>query len=285
MARLQRPMLRLFSTDLPSNLKLSTVEILAPPQTPLVQSQDMLFGTMDVPKSIVVNSFNNPDIGSFGQMALDDLIFGVAMRKDIVHHVIRYLRAKRRQPQKTKRIWEISGSNKKPRPQKGSGRSQVGHIRNSAWRGGQKAHGPVLRDFSFSLNKKYRALGMMIALAAKLREGNLVVFDTLACDSHKTKALRAAFLGHGFSEFDRLLCVDIDFNENFELAARNLKNVTFVLPEGVNVINVVKNEKLICSQAALDALQERLRDQYTHKQRRKAYLAGLQTIADAQPTV
>jgi large subunit ribosomal protein L4 len=71
--------------------------------------------------------------------------------------------------------------NKKPRPQKGGGQSQVGHKRNSVWRGGQKAFGPVIRDFSIGLNKKTRALGVMITLAAKLPENNLIIIDQLTC--------------------------------------------------------------------------------------------------------
>jgi large subunit ribosomal protein L4 len=77
---------------------------------------------------------------------------------------------------------EIRGSNKKPIPQKGGGNSQVGHKRNSSWRGGQKAHGPVLRNYAIDINKKVRALGMMMAIAAKHREGNLIVFDHLNCE-------------------------------------------------------------------------------------------------------
>jgi large subunit ribosomal protein L4 len=92
--------------------------------------------------------------GEFTEPApLDPTIFGVALRKDIVHEVVRYQRAKVRQPRKTKRIGEIRGSGKKPRPQKGQGVGQIGNRRNSAWKGGQKAHGPVLRDFSIGLNR------------------------------------------------------------------------------------------------------------------------------------
>jgi large subunit ribosomal protein L4 len=61
-------------------------------------------------------------------------------------------------------------------------------------RGGPKAHGPVLRDFSFSLNRKMRAMGMMIALAAKHREGNLIVFDKLECEVRLMMSLFCSFL-------------------------------------------------------------------------------------------
>lgn len=273
-------------STMPNNLKLATEEVMVPEPEPLIAETDYYFGTVDVPTSIAVHSFGVPGT-KVGEVALDEVVFGVPMRKDIVHEVIRYLRAKKRQPQKSKRLWEISGSNKKPRPQKGQGKSQVGHARNSAWRGGQKAHGPVLRDFSFSLNKKYRAMGMMITLAAKQREGNLIVFDQLACETHRTKDLADALVDHGVCTADgneRVLVADLELDHNFEVASRNLKNITFVVVDGAHVINVVKNDKLVVSAAALTRFQERLRAQYTHKQRRKAYLDGLESIAEAQPS-
>lgn len=143
---------------------------------PKPSSVGVAFPMLQVPEVIGVNKFLHP--GQMGSpIPLQKTIFEVAIRKDIVLNAIRYTRNKQRQPHKTKRMSEIRGSNKKPRPQKGTGSAQVGHRRNSAWRGGQKAHGPVIRDFSIGMNKKTRALAMMIALSAKFREGNLHVFD------------------------------------------------------------------------------------------------------------
>lgn len=196
-----------------------------------------------IPSSIPVAIFNAGGKYTEQPAHIDKKIFGVAIRKDIVHEVIRYQRHKARQPKKTKRMSEISGSNKKPRPQKGGGQSQAGHKRNSVWRGGQKAHGPVLRDYSISLNRKFKAMGMMIVLAAKLREGNLVVFDKIECEvrnlmtnasnsimsyhpsniqywynlisiyllllkTHKTKELKTILSSHGLNEPTTVLIVD-----------------------------------------------------------------------------
>lgn len=163
--------------EFPQNLQIDDPNILKP-VVPKVVIEDIRykFPALEVPSSISVFKFHQPgEVAS--ENALDPDIFSVALRKDIVLEAVRHTRAALRQPHKTKRIGEIRGSNKKPRPQKGTGASQVGNRRNSAWRGGQKAHGPVLRDFSFKLNRKVLAKAMMIALAAKLREGNLIVFD------------------------------------------------------------------------------------------------------------
>jgi hypothetical protein len=167
--------------EIPSNLKLADLSVLKEVNKTTVPQDDYLFGTTDIPKSIKVAIFNNPGSFSENTEPMDSRIFGVALRKDIVHEVVRYQRHKARQPKRTKRVGEIAGSTKKPYPQKGQGKSQVGNRRNSSWRGGMKAHGPVLRDYSISLNRKYRAMGMMIVLAAKFREGNLLVFDNISC--------------------------------------------------------------------------------------------------------
>lgn len=166
--------------EIPSNLKLADLSVLKEIKKITVPQDDYNFATIDIPKSIKVAIFNNPGSYSENTEPIDPRIFGVALRKDIVHEVVRYQRHKARQPKRTKRVGEIAGSTKKPYPQKGQGISQVGNRRNSSWRGGMKAHGPVIRDYAISLNRKYRAMGMMIVLAAKFREGNLLVFDNIS---------------------------------------------------------------------------------------------------------
>jgi hypothetical protein len=170
-------------SDVPQNLIVDDPNVLKVPVTKItIDDIRYTFPSMDAPKSINVFKFQNPGEKLEAEVELNPQIFNVALRKDIVLEAIRHQRAALRQPHKTKRIGELRGSNKKPRPQKGTGGAQVGHRRNSAWKGGQKAHGPVLRDFSIGLNRKVRAKALMIALAAKLREGNLIVFDELKCE-------------------------------------------------------------------------------------------------------
>lgn len=187
------PIMKFFSTQaevtekippqIPSNLHMINVNVLDEVDEKIYFNPEMfMFPPLHIPTSTAVTMFHNPGHFTETEAPLQKMIFGVAIRKDIVHEVIRYQRAKVRQPKKTKRMSEIRGSNKKPRPQKGGGQAQVGHKRNSVWRGGQKAHGPVLRDYSFSLNRKFRAMGLMIALTAKFREGNMIVFDKIHTD-------------------------------------------------------------------------------------------------------
>jgi large subunit ribosomal protein L4 len=171
--------------QLPPNLQLADLAVLEPPVEDIVKPIEYLFPSKNPPSSIPVHSFQD-STEPVDSAPLDKRVFGVAIRQDIIHQIVRYQRAKIRQPQCTKGISEQRGSTRKLYAQKGSGRARVGMARVPGRRGGPKAHGPVLRDFSFSLNRKMRAMGMMIALAAKHREGNLIVFDKLECEVRRS---------------------------------------------------------------------------------------------------
>ncbi len=236
-----------------------------------------------IPREQPALAFKSPGVKSDIKAQYNPNIFKVAIRKDIVHEVIRYQRAKIRQPKKTKRMGEIRGSKKKPRPQKGQGYSQVGNRRNSAWRGGQKAHGPRLRDYSIDCNRKFKAMGMMVALAAKYREGNLLVFDNLNVETHKTGELHKLLSGHNIISLDEnvlstCLFVDSAYDRNFLLAVRNIPNMDAIEQDSANVYDIVKKEKLVISVDAFHKLQERVWEQYQYLGTRKALLRGLASM-------
>ena len=268
---------------IPANLQLDDMSALLEPEeatTPVIREEEFKFPPLKVAEALEVMKFQEPGVNTGEKVCLHPTLFGVALRKDIVHEVIRYQRAKMRQPKKTKRVGEISGSKKKPRPQKGQGLSQVGNKRNSAWRGGMKAHGPVIRDYSFSLNRKVRAMGMMICLSAKLREGNLHVFDSITTSSPKTKDLVKLLEGHELGTV-KAIFIDNGFNMDFALASRNLEHVHPMLQEQANVYDIVRNEKMVISASALQDLQERLMAQYTYAGKRRFYSFQKQLLEEA----
>lgn len=279
--------------EVPSNLKLATTKVIsedAIPTDPL-PAERYYFPELEslIPKQAPVISLDDPNSNQVTNnfVDLNSTIFGVAIRKDIVHDVVRYHRHKVRQPQKTKRIWELAGSNKKPIPQKGQGRAQVGHRRNAIWRGGEKPHGPVLRDFSIKLPRKKRALGMMIAIASKFREGNLHVIDSLESNIVSTSNIIKQIKQHDFYEtsyvlgttdenkMNRILFLDVDIDDNFHKSIGNIHQYTFSLIEGITILDVVKNDKILITPSALELWQEMLLEEYNHPQRRKALLEGL----------
>jgi large subunit ribosomal protein L4 len=257
---------------LPPNLQLADEKVLKPERAPVVPPAQYAFPILNVPTSIPVRKFLEPNVllKDVTRTPLERRIFEVAIRRDIVHNCVRYIRHKRRQPKKTKRVNEISGSKKKPRQQKGGGQSQVGNKRNSAWRGGQKAFGPVLRDYSIGMMRKERALGMMISLAAKFREGNLYVMDSLAISSHRTSDLATILKGHGLAE-KTVLIVDMDYkvDRNLALASANIPDVLVLERRRSNVYEIVKKDVLVLSQAVFEDNQKRLIYQYTHNGKRR----------------
>lgn len=228
---------------------------------------------MAVPQ-LPVKSWEKPgELIEGKQVELDPRVFNVAIRQDIVHEMIRFQRAKVRQPHRTKRVGEISGSTRKPHPQKKGGKSQAGNTRNSSWRKGMKAHGPVLRDFAFSLNKKERARALMTVLAAMHRQGDIVVFDSFDMPDKKSKALLTKTLEHGLlptSSADSeavgprrkvMLCDDF-MSANMVYAARNLQDLILMPQIRINVHDLMHYDVLAISSRALNSLQARLYTQW-----------------------
>ena len=139
--------------------------------------------------TIAVRNLDNKEVGD---IELDDEVFGLPVRRDILARVVNWQLAKRRAgTHKTKGISEIQGTTKKPYKQKGTGRARQGSLRSPQFRGGATIFGPVVRSHEFGLQKKVRRLGLKTALSAKLAEGKLVVIDAARADEAKTKALRA----------------------------------------------------------------------------------------------
>ena len=191
-----------------------------------------------------------------GSVELDEAIFGVAPRADILHRVVRYQLAKRRAgTHDTQNRGEVSRSHSKFGKQKGSGGARHGSRNAPIFRGGGVAHGPHPRDYSHSLNKKLRALGMKMALSAKAANGSLIILDKAAMDAPKTKNLLESFGKLGLT--NALIIGGAEVDANFKLAARNVPNVDVLPAAGLNVYDVLRRQTLVLSRDAVDAIAAR----------------------------
>lgn len=191
-----------------------------------------------------------------GSVELDDAIFGVAPRADILHRVVRYQLAKRRVgTHDTQNRGEVSRSHSKFGKQKGSGGARHGSRNAPIFRGGGVAHGPHPRSHAHSLNKKVRALGMKMALSAKAAEGSLIILDQAALDAPKTKVLLENFGKLGVT--NALVIGGAQVDANFQLAARNVPNVDVLPAAGLNVYDVLRRHKLVLSRDAIEAISAR----------------------------
>jgi large subunit ribosomal protein L4 len=195
---------------------------------------------------------------SVGEIELDDTIFGVAVREDLLHRAVNWQLAKRRSGNhKTKGISEISGTTKKPYNQKGTGRARQGSLRSPQFRGGARIFGPVVRSHEHDLTKKVRKLALKTALSAKAAAGELVILDSCETTSHKTKEMAATFKTMGFTS---LLVIDgAVVNENFARAARNIPLVDVLPSQGANVYDIIRRNILVLTKSAVTDLEARLK--------------------------
>jgi large subunit ribosomal protein L4 len=193
-----------------------------------------------------------------GQISLSDEIFGLDPRQDLIARMVRYQLAKKQQgSHQTKTRAEINRTGKKMYKQKGTGRARHHSARAPQFRGGGRAHGPVVRSHAHDLPKKVRALALRHALSAKLKAEELIIIDTLVATEAKTKALIGQLSGMGLSNV--LFIGGAELDANFKLAAQNIPNVDVLPVQGINVYDILRRNKLVLSKAAVEALEERFK--------------------------
>lgn len=198
----------------------------------------------------------NQNAKAVGDIELDDLVYGLTPREDILARVVTWQLAKRRSGNhKTKVRSEVSGSTRKIYKQKGTGSARHGARRGAQFRKGGIIFGPVVRSHEYDLPKKVRKLGLRMALSAKAQAGNLIIIDNLMTSEPRiNKEIAAAF--HSSSMlFVANDAVDVNF-------ARSISNIIGldILPQiGANVYDIVRKEKVIITSDAARALEERLK--------------------------
>ena len=190
------------------------------------------------------------------EIELNDAVFGIEPRADILHRVVTWQLEKRRAPARaTRERSEVARTGKKWGRQKGGGTARHGDRRAPIFIGGGKAHGARARTFGHSLNKKVRALGLKMALSAKAQGGSLVVVDSLDVDGGKTKALVGQLAKLNFG---RALFIDgAATNVSFAHASANVPNVNLLPAVGANVYDILKADTLVLTREAVEALEAR----------------------------
>lgn len=202
-----------------------------------------------------IKTLDNKDAGS---IEVSDDVFGLPARPDILARMVRWQLAKRRAgTHDTKEIGEISGGGKKPRPQKGSGRSRQGSTRSPQWRHGAVIFGPTPRSHAFDLPKKVRKLALRTALSTKQAEGKLVVLDGAKLDKAKTGELAKRFALLGVSS--ALVIDGPAVDANFARAARNLPGFDVLPQQGANVYDILRRDVLVLTRDAVQHLEARLK--------------------------
>jgi large subunit ribosomal protein L4 len=193
-----------------------------------------------------------------GTIELNDEIFGLEPRQDILARMVRYQLAKRQAgTHKTKGRAEITRTGKKLYKQKGTGNARHGSARVPQFRGGGRAFGPVVRSHAHDLPKKVRALALKHALSAKAKEGEIIVFNEAVVAEPKTKLLKENFSRLGLT--NALIVDGAQVQPNFFLAACNIPQIDVLPVQGINVYDILRRQKLVLTKAAIDALEARFK--------------------------
>ena len=197
------------------------------------------------------------DGGKAGSVELDEALFGLEPRADILHRVVRWQRNNAQAgTHKVKTRSEVKYSTKKIYRQKGTGGARHGARSAPIFRGGGVYKGPVVRSHGHDLTKKFRKLGLKHALSAKAQAGELVVIEDVNTEG-KTNALAKQVKDLGWK---RALIIDgADVNELFAKAAKNIEGLDILPTMGANVYDILKRDTLVITKAGVEALEARLK--------------------------
>ena len=193
-----------------------------------------------------------------GQIELADDVFAATVNPHLLHETVRhYLAGRRAGTHKTKQKSEVSGSGRKLWRQKGTGRARIGSIRSPLWRHGGTVHGPVPRNYEYSLPKKMILGALRSALSAKLADEKLTIVEEWKLETHKTKAFREA-LDKIDGDTKTILLVENGANLNLERASRNLEGVSLVPATALEPYDLLRHDHLMLSREAAAKLSRAL---------------------------
>ena len=197
----------------------------------------------------------NADGKVVGSMDLNEKVFGVDVRVDVMHEVVvNYLANQRQGTQSTKTRTEVRGGGIKPWRQKGTGRARQGSIRAPQWVGGGVALGPKPRDYRYTLNKKVRRLALKSALTSKVQDNEVIVLESFEAPEIKTKQVANLLKNLGVSE--KALIVLPENDKNIVASARNIKGVDTTYVGAINTYEVLNHTKCIILKDAVTKLEE-----------------------------
>jgi len=195
---------------------------------------------------------------SSGTVELDETIFGLEPRADLLARCVRWQLAKRQAgTHAVKNRSEINRTTKKVYKQKGTGGARHGAASAPQFRGGGRAFGPQVRSHAHDLPKKVRALALRHALSSKAKDASIIVVDDVKLSDPKTKVLVERFGKLGLA--NALIIGGAEIEANFQRAARNIPNIDVLPVQGINVYDILRREKLVLTKAAVDALEARFK--------------------------
>ncbi len=204
-----------------------------------------------MPRIAVVDMAGN----SVDKITLNKAVFGIEPNVVVMHMaVVNYLANKRQGTQSTLTRTEVSGGGKKPWRQKGTGHARQGSTRAPQWRHGGIVHAPKPRDYSFSLNKKVRALAIKSALSDKVQNKALIVLDEFKLENYKTRAVVDCLKAIGAGK--KTLLVLADNNPVNVKSCANIPGLKTAQYNTINTYDIVNADSLVIVKAAVAKIEE-----------------------------
>ena len=190
-----------------------------------------------------------------GEIELNPHIFDAEIKEHLMYDVVQMLLANRRRgTASTKDRGEVQGGGKKPWRQKGTGRARHGSTRSPIWRGGGTVFGPKPRSYKYQLPKKMRRAALFSALTSKLKEEKITVLDGLHLPEPKTREV--VRLMDNLKAQGKVLLVTAEPDANVYRSSRNIPGVKSVLARQINVLDIVRYDRLILTKDAVAAVEE-----------------------------
>lgn len=191
-----------------------------------------------------------------GEIELPAAVFSYPVKGHLLYEsAVQHQAASRRGTAATKTRGEVSGSNRKPWRQKGTGRARAGAIRSPLWKKGGRIHGPQPRDYAYEIPRQARRNALKSALSVRHGENRLLVLDEVSLAEPKTKAA-AKWLAS--LNLDSALIVDKNENRSLFLALRNIPKVKAVDAAELSTFDVLGHKWLVFSRRALESVIERM---------------------------
>lgn len=201
--------------------------------------------------NVTVYNIEGKEVGS---LELNDAVFGVQINEHLVHMaVVQQLANKRQGTQSAKTRAEVSGGGRKPWKQKGTGHARQGSTRSPQWKGGGVVFAPKPRDYSFSMNKKEKALAIKSALTSRVNTEKIIILDQISFDEIKTKKMKAVLDNF---KIEKALVVLDKKDENVIRSASNLPKVRTTLSNSINVYDILKYDTLVLTKDAVAQIEE-----------------------------
>lgn len=204
--------------------------------------------------SLTVHDQSGKKVGTYEVEPTD---FALHINKQLLHDAVVMYQANQRQGSAaTKSRAQVSGSTKKMYRQKGTGNARAGSRRSGVRRGGGHIFAKRSRDYSYSLPRKALQLATRMAIAAKIRDDEVVLIDELAFDAPKTSQMVGTLAALGCDARSVMVATE-NYDQNVYKSARNIRQVNVSPAAELNALTVLASDRLILTKATMDALKKR----------------------------